>query len=223
MSDAGGNREDTDSNHLQPEPSEAEAGTPRVLAALSFVLEKLVARNDRLAVDSGASDDDDDNGSSRRLRAFHGARAPNISLAKYVERLYKYCSCSPACLVVGYIYIDRMVHRHPRFLLVSLNVHRLLVTSVMLASKMLDDVHYNNAFYARVGGVSNAELNRLELELLSMLDYGVMVSSRVFESYCLHLEKEMLWNGISQNVPRSPSLPTPVHHIPEIPLHDPQP
>lgn len=54
--------------------------------------------------------------------------------------------------------------------------------------------HYNNAFYARVGGVSNAELNRLELELLFLLDFGVTVSSRVFESYCLHLEKEMLVN-----------------------------
>lgn len=55
--------------------------------------------------------------------------------------------------------------------------------------------HYNNAFYARVGGVSNAELNRLEMELLFLLDFGVVVSSRVFESYCLHLEREVLLNG----------------------------
>lgn len=46
-----------------------------------------------------------------------------------------------------------------------------------------------------MGGVSNAELNSLELELLFLLDFGVTVSSRVFESYCLHLEKEMLVNG----------------------------
>jgi hypothetical protein len=63
--------------------------------------------------------------------------------------------------------------------------------------------HYNNAFYARVGGVSNAELNRLELELLFLLDFRVTVSSRVFESYCLHLEKEMLFNGIGQNIEKA--------------------
>ena len=60
---------------------------------------------------------------------------------------------------------------------------------------LLNCRHYNNAVYARVGGVSNAELNKLELELLFLLDFGVMVSSRVFESYCLHLEKEMLVNN----------------------------
>ena len=65
------------------------------------------------------------------------------------------------------------------------------------------DRHYNNAFYARVGGVSNSELNKLEIELLFLLDFGVMVSSRVFESYCLHLEKDMLVNGTGLNIERA--------------------
>ena len=60
--------------------------------------------------------------------------------------------------------------------------------------------HYNNAFYARVGGVSNTELNRLELELLFLLDFGVGVSYQVFEIYCFHLEKEMLINGSCQKI-----------------------
>jgi len=54
--------------------------------------------------------------------------------------------------------------------------------------------HYNNEFYARVGGVSNADLNKMELELLFLLDFRVTVSFRVFESYCFHLEKEMQLN-----------------------------
>lgn len=199
-----------DDNHVhrRPELSEAEP-TPRVLTILSYVLEKLVARNDQLA--AAAQEplllDGFSSGSHRfgkRLNGFHGVRAPSISIAKYLERIYKFTNCSPSCFVVGFVYIDRVVHRHPESLVVSLNVHRLLVTSVMVASKMLDDVHYNNAFYARVGGITNAELNRLELELLFLLDFGVTVSSRVFESYCLHLEKEMLWNnnGTTQKVER---------------------
>ncbi|KAL5082049.1 hypothetical protein RYX36_010470, partial [Vicia faba] len=63
--------------------------------------------------------------------------------------------------------------------------------------------HYNNAVYARVGGVSNAELNKLELELLFLLDFKVVVSSRVFESYCLHLEKEMFVNGTGLKIERT--------------------
>ncbi|KAM5580708.1 cyclin-U1-1 [Rosa sericea] len=167
-------------NHLsRPEPS-----IPRVLTILSFVLEKLVARNDGLIDDLTQPLDALSCGSAaigKRLNPFHGVRAPSISIPKYLERLYK-----------------------------------LLVTSVMVASKMLDDVHYNNAFYAKVGGVSNAELNRLEVEFLFMLDFGVTVSSRVFESYCFHLEKEMMLNGACQTIERALVPITDVADVPEI-------
>ncbi|KAK9133568.1 hypothetical protein Scep_013096 [Stephania cephalantha] len=175
----------------------AAASTPRVLTVLSFVLERLVARNDTLTAAAAAAAE------KSGLKVFHGVRAPSISIPKYLERIYKYTNCSPSCFVVGYVYIDRLLHKYPDSLLVSLNVHRLLVTSVMVASKVLDDVHYNNSFYARVGGVSNAELNRLELEMLFLLDFGVVVSSRIFESYCLVLEKEMsMWTSSGDKVER---------------------
>lgn len=76
----------------------------------------------------------------KSLNAFHGVRAPSITIPNYIERIYNYTNCSPSCFVVGYVYIDRLVHKYPDSLVVSLNVHRLLVTSVMVASKILDDV-----------------------------------------------------------------------------------
>ncbi|XXG71196.1 hypothetical protein AAC387_Pa07g0504 [Persea americana] len=180
-----------------------EPATTRVLEAISCVLERLVTRNERVV-----SSPDSVRNSGKGLSVFQGVRAPSISISKYLERIFKYTSCSPSCFVVGYIYMDRLVHRHPDSLVGSLNVHRLVLTSVMVASKVLDDEHYNNAFYARVGGISNSELNRLELELLFLLDFSVVVSSRVFESYCLHLEKEMMWNGINQRIDRNMSSST---------------
>ncbi len=123
----------------QPEPPPPPTTTPRVLTILSFVLEKLVARNDRLMEQVDEVSCSSSARFGKRLNVFHGVRAPNISIAKYLERLYKYTDCSPSCFVVGYVYIDRLAHRHPDSLLISLNVHRLLVTSVMVASKMIDD------------------------------------------------------------------------------------
>ncbi|OIW09237.1 hypothetical protein TanjilG_26450 [Lupinus angustifolius] len=126
------------SNHglkLPPETSRTELNLPRVLCVLSSMLEKLVVRNEKLM-------DDLSYGSmilGKSLNAFHGVRAPNISIPKYLERIYKYTNCSPSCFVVGYVYIDRLTHKYPHSLVISLNVHRLLVTSVMVASKMLDD------------------------------------------------------------------------------------
>lgn len=49
---------------------------------------------------------------------------------------------------------------------------------------------FNNAYYARVGGVSTAELNKLEMKFLFSLDFQLHVSVDTFGKYCLLLEKE---------------------------------
>ncbi len=67
--------------------------------------------------------------------------------------------------------------------------------------------HFNNAFFARVGGVSVVELNRLELEFLFRLDFRLSVTTSVFESYCSHLEKEVLAIGKKSECSER-SLPT---------------
>lgn len=174
-----------DGNDCPPESQQ-----PRIISVLSYALRRLVTRNDQFIP-------------KNTVTVFHGVRAPGISIAKYLERVYKYTSCSPSCFVAGYIYIDRLVHKQPNFPVISLNIHRLLLTSVMIAAKMLDDAHYNNAFYARVGGVSIAELNRLEVDLLFRLDFRLKVTANVFESYCLHLEKEMRCGAAGQRIDRT--------------------
>ncbi|KAG0037148.1 hypothetical protein BGZ82_003062 [Podila clonocystis] len=48
----------------------------------------------------------------------------------------------------------------------SFNIHRLLITTVMVAAKFTSDLFYSNARYAKVGGLNLPELNQLELEFL---------------------------------------------------------
>jgi hypothetical protein len=134
--------DDGDEETNSPSPAAAAAAAereiPKVLAVLASVLERLVARNEQFANSSSPSQQVVFN--PKKLTIFHGLRAPGISIAKYLERIFKYTSCSPSCFVVGYVFIDRLIHRQPDLLVTSLNVHRLLVTSVMVATKMLDDV-----------------------------------------------------------------------------------
>jgi hypothetical protein len=68
------------------------------------------------------------------------------------------------------------MQKHESLRLTSLNVHRLVLTGVMLSAKFLDDRYFNNAFYAKVGGVSTPELNRLEMEMLTLLDFRLLVT-----------------------------------------------
>ncbi|XP_024017336.1 cyclin-P3-1 [Morus notabilis] len=153
---------------------------PRVLSLLSSLLEKSVQRNEMQLEATQVKD---------VLTIFHGLRAPSLSIRQYVDRIFKYSGCSPSCFVVANIYVDRFL-QSTDIQLTSLNVHRLLITSVMLAVKFMDDAFFNNAYYAKVGGVSTAELNKLEMKFLFTIDFRLQVSIDTFGRYCSHLDKE---------------------------------
>lgn len=75
-----------------------------------------------------------------KISAFHGLTRPTISIQTYLERIFKYANCSPSCYVVAYVYLDRFTQQQPALSVNSFNVHRLLITSVMLAAKFMDDL-----------------------------------------------------------------------------------
>eukprot|EP00743_Colponemidia_sp_Colp-15_P003663 GILK01003954.1.p1 GENE.GILK01003954.1~~GILK01003954.1.p1 ORF type:complete len:229 (-),score=14.68 GILK01003954.1:156-842(-) len=161
-------------NQLQRKRSDAECcgeTGKNVVPLLSCVLTQLIAKTDKINVPQ------------HMMTKFHALRAPNISIVDYLCRISKYAACSNECFVLALIYIDRAVKRNNGFIVTSLNVHRLLISSVMLAAKFFDDHYYNNAYFAKVGGVPTAELNALEAEFLSMLNFRLHVRSSVFEQY----------------------------------------
>lgn len=161
-------------------------GIPRVLSLLASVLERLVRENENFLENSQIKD---------VITVFHGLRPPSLSIQQYIERIFKYSYCSPSCFVVSLIYLDRFMQRG-KVHLTSLNVHRLLITSVMTAAKFVDDAFFNNAYYAKVGGISTKEMNRLELKLLFGIDFQLNVSLPTFGEYCSRLEMETTTGAI---------------------------
>eukprot|EP00164_Ancoracysta_twista_P007516 GFYU01010676.1.p1 GENE.GFYU01010676.1~~GFYU01010676.1.p1 ORF type:complete len:178 (-),score=28.89 GFYU01010676.1:209-742(-) len=142
----------------------------RVVPVLSCVLNQLTLRNDKHGFDPG------------KVTIFHALKPPAISIRSYLERIFKYASCSPECFVLALVYVDRIIQRN-QMLITSLNVHRLIITSIMVAAKFFDDNYYNNAYYARVGGVPTTELNSLELEFLFLINFSLHVPSDIFQKY----------------------------------------
>merc|ERR1712066_1082081 len=102
-------------------------------------------------------------------------------------RISKYFQCSRECFVFCLVYIDRIVKLHPEFAICNLNIHRLLVTSVMLAAKFFDDVYYSNAYYAKVGGVKTREVNTLEMQFLILIDWRLNVTPEEYDQYRSHV------------------------------------
>ncbi|EOA27921.1 hypothetical protein CARUB_v10024094mg [Capsella rubella] len=154
----------------------------KLIAFLSSLLERVAESNDQTRRVTTQS---------QRVSVFHGLSRPTITIQSYLERIFKYANCSPSCFVVAYVYLDRFTHRQPSLPINSFNVHRLLITSVMVAAKFLDDLYYNNAYYAKVGGISTKEMNFLELDFLFGLGFELNVTPNTFHAYFSYLQKEM--------------------------------
>ncbi|XP_031402223.1 cyclin-P3-1 [Punica granatum] len=161
-------------------------GSPQVITLLSSFLEISVQKNERLLETAQIKN---------TFTVFHGMRAPTLSIRHYIDRVFKYFGCSPSCFVIAQVYVDRFLKGTDGHL-TSLNVHRLLITSIMVAAKFIDDAFFNNAYYAKVGGVSTFELNRLEMKFLFGINFRLYVSVDTFRSYCLQLEKGASSEGL---------------------------
>ncbi|KAK7374429.1 hypothetical protein VNO80_07859 [Phaseolus coccineus] len=163
----------------------AELESPTVMPKLISFLSSLLKR-------VAESNDLNQQQLHQKISVFHGLTRPTISIQSYLERIFKYANCSPSCFIVAYVYLDRFTQRQPSLPINSFNVHRLLITSVMVAAKFMDDLYFNNAYYAKVGGITTIEMNFLEVDFLFGLGFHLNVTPGTFQAYCAHLQREML-------------------------------
>ncbi|KAE9617914.1 hypothetical protein Lal_00037926 [Lupinus albus] len=155
---------------------------PKIITFLSSLLKRVAESNDL----------NQQQLINQKISVFHGLTRPTITIQSYLERIFKYANCSPSCFIVAYVYLDRFTQMQPSFPINSFNVHRLLITSVMVAAKFMDDIYYNNAYYAKVGGITTIEMNFLEVDFLFGLGFHLNVTPNNFQAYCAHLQREML-------------------------------
>uniref|UniRef100_A0A0D3CML7 Cyclin n=1 Tax=Brassica oleracea var. oleracea TaxID=109376 RepID=A0A0D3CML7_BRAOL len=164
---------------------------PRVITLVALILGKMIQKNEKSL-------------HTRHNKLCFGGRDhyvpwiknTSMNIHRYTERVYRYAHCSHACFVAAFAYIlrylERPVDTSMTCRLTSLNVHRLLITSLLVAAKFLDRKCYNNAYYAKIGGVSTEEMNRLEKTFLFDLDFRLNITTEMFEKHCLVLQREAM-------------------------------
>lgn len=114
---------------------------------------------------------------------FQAASEPDLGIRDYLMRVRKTVRCSKECFILSLIYIDRLVGRCPCTNISNLTAHRLLLVSILCASKYLDDKGCDNPDYAKAGGITTAELNHLEVEFAKRLDWKFHVKQHDYEWY----------------------------------------
>ena len=149
----------------------AQEGVPEILGML---LDKTIQRNDCL-------------GHVCELTEFESATCRYLSASAYLKRIMNYSCCSECCAVVGLLYLQRLKQRVQTLRLTSNNLQRLLLTSVMVAAKFLDDMYFSNKHWAQIGGLSLKEVNALEMIFLFRLNFDLQMTRETYEEYVAQL------------------------------------
>ncbi|KAL2005290.1 hypothetical protein VTN00DRAFT_2500 [Thermoascus crustaceus] len=110
-------------------------------------------------------------------RRFYSKQAPQISLEEYLTRLHRYCPMSTAVYLATSLYITRMATVEKIILVTPRNVHRLVLAGLRVAMKALEDLSYPHSRFAKVGGVSERELSRLEISFCFLIDFELRVDA----------------------------------------------
>ena len=119
---------------------------------------------------------------NKKIKLFMLKKIPSISIKDYLIRLSKYSKISDSTLVIILIYIDRFCHRY-NFKINYFNIYKLILISMIIAIKFNEDEYYTSEFYAKLGGITKAEINNLEYEFTCMINFNLFIKEELFYKY----------------------------------------
>lgn len=121
------------------------------------------------------------------VRKFYSKRPPPISLEDYLGRMHKYCPMSTAVYLATSHYITHLAIRERICPVTPRNVHRLVLAGLRIAMKALEDLSWPHGRFAKVGGISEAELARLEIGFCFLMDFGLKVDEAMLVEQARYL------------------------------------
>ncbi|KAK0747225.1 cyclin-domain-containing protein [Apiosordaria backusii] len=124
-------------------------------------------------------------------RKFYSRLPPPISITEYLLRIHRFCPMSTAVYLATSLYIHRLAVLERAIAITKRNAHRLLLAGLRVAMKALEDLSYPHGKVAKVGGVSEAELARLEISFCFLTGFELVVTYETLSSHW-----EMLRRGI---------------------------
>ena len=108
-------------------------------------------------------------------RKFYSKKPPPISVEEYLMRLHRYCPMSTAVYLATSLYIFRLAVVEKVIPVTPRNVHRLVLGGLRVAMKALEDFSYPHRRFAKVGGVSETELGRLEVSFCFIINFELRI------------------------------------------------
>lgn len=187
-----------DGVHLKPTPS-PEAGLPSSFPPPPPTPEPYVI--------IGANSQPLNLQHSAITRKFYSKKPPPIGISDYLLRIHRFCPMSTAVYLATSLYIHRLAVDERAVAVTKRNAHRLLLAGLRVAMKALEDLSYPHAKVAKVGGVSELELARLEISFCFLCGFELMVGSAMLEDHWRRMRD-------GSDTPATPAIALPNLRIP---------
>ena len=117
---------------------------------------------------------------------FSSKSPSKVPLQYFFGRFKRYSHIEQSTLIIILIYADRMCTTSG-IILNPHNIHRIILGCLLLAVKYNQDIYFTNRQYAKIGGVTLEELNRLEYFSFEYLNYNLFISEDIFKKYSKYI------------------------------------
>jgi len=98
-----------------------------------------------------------------------------ITIDDYINKLVIGLDLSNSIIIGSIIYLERL-----NINLNIFNIHKLLLISLLLSSKFIEDSNYKNKYWSRYGGLSLKSFNYLEAIYLIKIEYKLYITTNEF-------------------------------------------
>lgn len=98
-----------------------------------------------------------------------------MTIEEYLNRLIITFGISNSIMISAIIYLEKL-----HIDINIYNIHKLLLISLLLSSKFLEDSIYKNKYWASCGGISLDTLNKLEKLYLIKINYYLFINTFEF-------------------------------------------
>ncbi|KAI4174312.1 MAG: hypothetical protein LQ343_002451 [Gyalolechia ehrenbergii] len=140
-------------------------------------------------------------------RKFYSKKPPAIPLEEYLLRLHKWCPLSTGVYLATGLYIYRLAVIQRSVSVTSRNAHRFLLAALRVAGKAIDDRSYPHKRFARVGGVTERELARLEIAFCYVTDFELRVTREMLEKHARFARDQgRMYKSLLDFRPRMPAM-----------------
>ncbi|KAK2762743.1 hypothetical protein FQN54_000917 [Arachnomyces sp. PD_36] len=110
-------------------------------------------------------------------KKFFSKRAAGVPVEEYLLRLHRFCPMSTAVYLAGSRYIHKLAVIERFVPVTPRTVHRLALGGLRVAMKAQEDLSYPHSRFAKVGGVSEEELRKLEIAFCFLTDFDLVVDA----------------------------------------------